>query len=237
VDHRLASFPGHDTGVWRAHTLPYLKSGGDVAPSSRWFCRDYPRTHNRRGQRLTWTWSGILARASRSSTPCWTGPVRRLHLLWVRHPAAPELSAPDAAARGTCRPTDCSVPVAERLLKAMREARPQTVRQFFAWPTSHMRWESYRQRVFSGFRRSLHEAASRITAAANRGGNNCSTRSPTPLYVRKRSAGLPQLLPEVRRRWRHMRAVDGGGGPLDGAVPDAGAPNPTRRRLAADPGQ
>jgi RNA polymerase sigma-70 factor (ECF subfamily) len=31
--------------------------------------------------------------------------------------------------------------VAERLLKAMREARPQTVRQFFALANQHMRWE------------------------------------------------------------------------------------------------
>jgi RNA polymerase sigma-70 factor (ECF subfamily) len=31
--------------------------------------------------------------------------------------------------------------VAERLLKAMREVRPQTVRQFFALANQHMRWE------------------------------------------------------------------------------------------------
>src|SRR5437867_12002650 len=31
--------------------------------------------------------------------------------------------------------------VAERLLKAMREARPGTVRQFFALTNQHMRWE------------------------------------------------------------------------------------------------
>src|SRR3954452_22675997 len=31
--------------------------------------------------------------------------------------------------------------VVERLLKAMREARPRTVRQFFALATRHMRWE------------------------------------------------------------------------------------------------
>jgi RNA polymerase sigma-70 factor (ECF subfamily) len=31
--------------------------------------------------------------------------------------------------------------VAERLLKALREARPQTVRQFFALANQHMRWE------------------------------------------------------------------------------------------------
>jgi RNA polymerase sigma-70 factor (ECF subfamily) len=31
--------------------------------------------------------------------------------------------------------------VVERLLKALREARPQTVRQFFALANQHMRWE------------------------------------------------------------------------------------------------
>jgi RNA polymerase sigma-70 factor (ECF subfamily) len=31
--------------------------------------------------------------------------------------------------------------VTERLLKAMREARPRTVRQFFALANQHMRWE------------------------------------------------------------------------------------------------
>ena len=31
--------------------------------------------------------------------------------------------------------------VAERLLKALREARPRTVRQFFALANQHMRWE------------------------------------------------------------------------------------------------
>src|SRR6516165_9127505 len=31
--------------------------------------------------------------------------------------------------------------VVERLLKAMRSARPQTVRQFFALANQHMRWE------------------------------------------------------------------------------------------------
>ena len=31
--------------------------------------------------------------------------------------------------------------VVERLLKAMREARPETVRQFFALVNRHMRWE------------------------------------------------------------------------------------------------
>jgi hypothetical protein len=31
--------------------------------------------------------------------------------------------------------------VVERLLKALREARPQTVRQFFGMTNQHMRWE------------------------------------------------------------------------------------------------
>jgi hypothetical protein len=31
--------------------------------------------------------------------------------------------------------------VVERLLKPLREARPETVRQFFALASQHMRWE------------------------------------------------------------------------------------------------
>jgi hypothetical protein len=34
--------------------------------------------------------------------------------------------------------------VVERLLKALREARPATVRQFFALVGQHMRWELMR---------------------------------------------------------------------------------------------
>ena len=38
-------------------------------------------------------------------------------------------------------PDDLLGAVVERLLKAMREARPRTVREFFALANQHMRWE------------------------------------------------------------------------------------------------
>ena len=38
------------------------------------------------------------------------------------------------------QPEEMLSAVTERLLKAMREARPQTVRQFFALANQHMRW-------------------------------------------------------------------------------------------------
>jgi RNA polymerase sigma-70 factor (ECF subfamily) len=39
------------------------------------------------------------------------------------------------------QPEEMLSAVVERLLKAMREVRPQTVRQFFALVNQHMRWE------------------------------------------------------------------------------------------------
>jgi hypothetical protein len=40
-----------------------------------------------------------------------------------------------------CRRTDARTIVAERLLKALREARPRTVRQLFALANQHRCWE------------------------------------------------------------------------------------------------
>jgi len=65
--------------------------------------------------------------------------VRRLHLLcatllYRSYPrlARPPLNLPaDELLRS----------VAERLLKALRQARPRTVREFFALANRHMRWE------------------------------------------------------------------------------------------------
>jgi RNA polymerase sigma-70 factor (ECF subfamily) len=39
------------------------------------------------------------------------------------------------------QPDEMLSAVTERMIKAMREARPQTVRQFFALANQHMRWE------------------------------------------------------------------------------------------------
>jgi RNA polymerase sigma factor (sigma-70 family) len=65
--------------------------------------------------------------------------VRRLHLLCATllHRSYPRLTQPPLNVQAD----ELLGAVAERLLKAMREARPQTVRQFFALANQHMRWE------------------------------------------------------------------------------------------------
>jgi hypothetical protein len=65
--------------------------------------------------------------------------VRRLHQLCATllHRSYPRLTEPTM----NLQADELLVAVAERLLKAMREARPQTVRQFFAFANQHMRWE------------------------------------------------------------------------------------------------
>ena len=66
--------------------------------------------------------------------------VRRLHQL-LRHAPSPQLPTPDPACSSTCSPTSYSAPSWQRLLKALREVQPSTVREFFALATQHMRWE------------------------------------------------------------------------------------------------
>jgi RNA polymerase sigma factor (sigma-70 family) len=65
--------------------------------------------------------------------------VRRLHLLCATllHRSYPRLTQPPM----NLQVDELLGAVAERLLKTMREARPQTVRQFFALANQHMRWE------------------------------------------------------------------------------------------------
>jgi RNA polymerase sigma-70 factor (ECF subfamily) len=65
--------------------------------------------------------------------------VRRLHLLCATllHRSYPRLTYPPL----NLQTDELLGAVAERLLKAMREARPRTVRQFFALANLHMRWE------------------------------------------------------------------------------------------------
>jgi RNA polymerase sigma-70 factor (ECF subfamily) len=65
--------------------------------------------------------------------------VRRLHLLCATmlHRSYPRLTQPPL----NLQTEELLSAVAERLLKAMREARPQTVRQFFGLANQHMRWE------------------------------------------------------------------------------------------------
>ena len=65
--------------------------------------------------------------------------VRRLHLLCATllYRSYPRLAQPPL----NLQADELLGAVAERLLKALREARPRTVRQFFALANQHMRWE------------------------------------------------------------------------------------------------
>ncbi len=65
--------------------------------------------------------------------------VRRLHLLCATllHRSYPRLTQPPM----NLQADELLGAVTERLLKAMREARPRSVRQFFALANQHMRWE------------------------------------------------------------------------------------------------
>jgi RNA polymerase sigma-70 factor (ECF subfamily) len=65
--------------------------------------------------------------------------VRRLHLLCATllYRSYPRLTQPPL----NLQADELLGAVTERLLKALREARPQSVRQFFALANQHMRWE------------------------------------------------------------------------------------------------
>jgi RNA polymerase sigma factor (sigma-70 family) len=65
--------------------------------------------------------------------------VRRLHLLCASllYRSYPRLAQPPL----NMQADELLGAVAERLLKALREARPRTVRQLFALANQHMRWE------------------------------------------------------------------------------------------------
>jgi RNA polymerase sigma-70 factor (ECF subfamily) len=65
--------------------------------------------------------------------------VRRLHLLCAAllHRSYPRLAQPPL----NLQADELLGAVAERLLKALRQARPPTVRGFFALANQHMRWE------------------------------------------------------------------------------------------------
>src|SRR5436309_6995129 len=65
--------------------------------------------------------------------------VRRLELLCANflRRSYPRLTRPPL----NLQPDDVLGGVVERLLKALRAVRPQTVRQFFALANQHMRWE------------------------------------------------------------------------------------------------
>ena len=83
--------------------------------------------------------------------------VRRLHLLCATllYRSYPRLTQPPL----NLQADELLGAVVERLLKALREARPQTVRQFFALANQHMRWE------LNDLARRLDESAGRRGAA------------------------------------------------------------------------
>ena len=66
------------------------------------------------------------------------GAVRRLHHLCASllHRSYPRLTRPPL----NLRADELLGAVVERLLKALREARPATVRQFFSLAAQHVRW-------------------------------------------------------------------------------------------------
>jgi len=68
-----------------------------------------------------------------------SGAVNRLHVLCssLLFRSYPRLTHPPL----NLQTDELLSSVVERLLKAMREVRPQTVRQFFALANQHMRWE------------------------------------------------------------------------------------------------
>jgi RNA polymerase sigma-70 factor (ECF subfamily) len=65
--------------------------------------------------------------------------VRRLHLLCATllHRGYPRLTQPPL----NLQADELLSAVAERLLRALREVRPRTVRQFFALANQHLRWK------------------------------------------------------------------------------------------------
>jgi RNA polymerase sigma-70 factor (ECF subfamily) len=110
--------------------------------------------------------------------------VRRLHLLCATllHRSYPRLTRPPL----NLQAEELLSSVAERLLKAMQEARPQNVRQFFALANQHMRWE-------------LNDLARRLD------------KQPPALEMREESVPAPDgsdsgLTPNGRRM---LEAIDG----------------------------
>ncbi len=67
------------------------------------------------------------------------GAAHRLHVLCsaLLHRSYPRLTRPPLSLESE----EMLSAVVERLIKALREARPTTVRQFFALANQHMRWE------------------------------------------------------------------------------------------------
>ena len=123
--------------------------------------------------------------------------VDRLHLLAARllHRSYPRLT------RGPLNlcPEELLSAVVERLLKAMRQVRPGTVRQFFALANQHMRWE------LNDLARRLDEQAPAAelresfagSPADSVGGDGGSQPSPNARRILQAIEGLPEPEREV----------------------------------------
>ena len=110
--------------------------------------------------------------------------VRRLHLLCATllHRSYPRLTQPPL----NLQADELLGAVAERLLKALREARPRTVRQFFALANQHMRWE-------------LNDLARRLDESAGRRGAARGARAGAGQQRLRAHPGRPPHAPGDRR--------------------------------------
>ena len=82
------------------------------------------------------------------------------------------------------QPEELLSSVVERMLKAMREIRPETVRQFFGLANQHMRWE-------------LNDLARRLDTQARTNGDGINCRAPP-------TSGS-QLSPNAAAFWKQSK--------------------------------
>ena len=120
--------------------------------------------------------------------------VRRLHLLGARllHRSYPRLTQPPLNVQAD----DLLGAVEERLLMALREARPRTVRELFALANQHMRWE------LNDLARRLDNQPAAVERAGRRTAGRCGgtaaqgpARGPAPDRAPALRAGQPAHAP------------------------------------------
>jgi RNA polymerase sigma-70 factor (ECF subfamily) len=85
--------------------------------------------------------------------------------------------------------------VVERMMKAMRQVRPTTVRQFFALANQHIRWElnELARRLDDHTRAGeLHESAIEAPTVRGAAGQSTSSVSPNTARIMEAIEGLPE---------------------------------------------
>ena len=92
--------------------------------------------------------------------------------------------------------------VVERLLKAMREVRPQNVRQFFGLANRHMRWE------LNDLARRVDAQAAAIALRDSAVAAPASTHPPTSTYTRRMLDAI-ETLPEDEREVFELLRIQG----------------------------